>query len=198
MSRPVFFATPEKLNAWFRKHGSSRDELLVGYYKKGTGKPSVTWEESVDEALCFGWIDGIRRRLDDESYSIRFTPRRPRSIWSARNLERVAVLTHENRMQPSGVAAYERRSEDRSATYAYEQRIVALSKQYEARIKKNRQAWNFFDSLTPSVRKPSIWWVCSAKKEETRERRLQQLIECCAKEEILPQFLRPTKVRKKK
>jgi len=198
MTEPVFFATPQKLNAWFRKNGTSRDELLVGFYKKGTGRPSVTWEQSVDEALCFGWIDGIRRRIDDDSYSIRFTPRRPKSIWSKRNIERVNVLVRKKRMRPAGMDARNRRSEDNSETYAYEQKIVELSKQYEARIRKNKKAWKFFESLTPSVKKPSIWWVCTAKKNETRERRLQTLIECCANEETLPQFLRPTKPRKKK
>ena len=198
MSKPVFFATPNKLNNWFRKYESSRDELLVGFYKKGIGKPSITWEESVDEALCFGWIDGIRRRIDDESYSIRFTPRRANSFWSARNIARVAVLTKECRMQPAGIAAWQRRSEDKSETYAYEQKLVALSKHYEARIRAHKKAWQFFQTLQPSIKKPSIWWVCTAKKEETRQRRLDQLVECCSREEILPQFIRPNTPRKKK
>ncbi|MEM7453184.1 MAG: YdeI/OmpD-associated family protein [Planctomycetota bacterium] len=189
MSKPVFFSTPDKLNAWFRKYGNTRDELICGYYKKATGKPSVTWEESVDEALCFGWIDGIRRRIDEEAYQIRFTPRRPRSIWSRRNLERVKVLLKEKRMQADGIAAYQRRKEDNSEVYAYEQGELKLPPQYEQKIKKSRKAWAYFQSLARSYKKPSINWVISAKKEETRLRRLEQLIACCADEVVLPQFI---------
>lgn len=197
MSKPVFFKTPATLNAWFKKYGHSKDELFCGYYKKATGKPSITWEESVDEALCYGWIDGIRRRIDAEAYQIRFTPRRPRSIWSKRNLERIAVLLKEKRMQPAGIAAYEKRSEDNSVIYAYEQGELALPKPYEKKLKANKKAWAYFQNLARSYKKPSINWIISAKKEETRQRRLKQLIECCTSEEVLPQFLM-TRPRKKK
>ena len=189
MPAPVFFPTPAKLNSWFRKYGRTKDELICGYYKKATGKPSVTWEESVDEALCYGWIDGIRRRIDEEAYQIRFTPRRPRSIWSKRNLERVAVLLKEKRMQEAGIAAYERRKENRSVIYAYEQDELTLPPAYEAKLKKNRKAREYFENLARSYKRPSIHWVVSAKKEETRLRRLDQLIRCCAEGELLPQFI---------
>ena len=198
MVKPKFFSTPDKFNAWLKKYGDSKDELIVGYYKKATGKPSITWEESVDEALCYGWIDGIRRRIDDESYCIRFTPRRPTSIWSARNIERVNVLTKEKRMQAAGIRAFEKGSRQRSVRYAYEQRNVKLDKQFESRFKRHKKAWDFFQSLPSSVKKPSIWWVASAKKEETRVRRLEKLIDCSKHEEILPQFLRPQAPKKKK
>ena len=141
---------------------------------------------------------GFADALIDESYSIRFTPRRPRSIWSARNIERVQVLLREKRMQPAGIRAYEKRTPERSGNYAYEQALVGFNEKYEAQFRKRKKAWAFFQSLPPSVRKPSIWWVCSARKEETRQSRLSKLIECCQKEERLPQFIRPANPRKKK
>ena len=198
MAKPAFFSTPAKLRAWLAKNGETKDELLVGFYKKATGKPSITWPESVDEALCFGWIDGIRRRIDDASYSIRFTPRRPNSNWSARNIERVKVLTKTNRMEPLGVRAYSRMSENKSSRYAYEQQNVNLSQKYEKLIQSNKIAWSHFQSLPASYKKPSIWWIESAKKEETRLRRLEKLIECSAKQQVLPQFLKPIRPKKKK
>jgi len=198
MSKPVFFSTPAKLRDWFLNYAATKDELLVGYHKKGAGIASITWPESVDEALCYGWIDGIRRRVDEESYSIRFTPRRPGSNWSARNIGRVAVLIREERMQPAGMKAWRKRVDSKSSTYAYEQRNVQLVKAMEAKIRSNKAAWTFFQSLTPSTRKPSIWWVISAKKDETRQRRLSKLIEHCENQRVLPQFLRPSAPRKKK
>lgn len=201
MAKPVFFSTPAKLNQWFEKHHESKDELLVGFYKKGTGKPSITWPESVDEALCFGWIDGIRRRIDDDSYSIRFTPRRKNSNWSARNIKRYAILCKEKRIQPAGKREYEKRKPADSGTYAYEQTDPQLESKYEKQFKSNQLAWKHFQALAPSIRRPSIWWVVSAKKEETRQRRLAKLIKCSEAGEILPQFLRKkssTKSAKKK
>ena len=139
---PVFFAAPAEFEAWLSEHHETESELVVGYYKVATGRPTMTWPESVDEALCFGWIDGIRRRIDDEAYSIRFTPRRPNSIWSAVNLGRVAVLKKEGRMRPTGLAAYERRTEARSVVYAYEHtadKPTELDPQYADQMAKIRR-----------------------------------------------------------
>jgi uncharacterized protein YdeI (YjbR/CyaY-like superfamily) len=173
-----FFATPQEFRAWFEDNHADADELLVGFYKKGSGRPSITWPESVDEALCFGWIDGVRRRIDGESYSIRFTPRRARSLWSAVNTARAGELIAEGRMTPAGLAAFEARDEARSATYSYEQRHSArLSPEHEARLRADPAAWERFQSRPPSWRRAAIYWVTSAKKPETQERRLAKLIE---------------------
>jgi uncharacterized protein YdeI (YjbR/CyaY-like superfamily) len=178
---PRFFATPADLRAWFEAHHADAGELLVGFYKKGRGRASITWPESVDEALCFGWIDGIRRRIDDECYSIRFTPRRPRSIWSAVNIKRAGELIEQGRMTPAGLAAFEARDDDRSAIYSYEQRHhAALEPEQERRFRANAAAWEWFQSRPPSWRRTAIYWVTSAKRAETRERRLATLIEDAA------------------
>jgi uncharacterized protein YdeI (YjbR/CyaY-like superfamily) len=170
---PRFFATAAELRAWFEAHGDE-DELLVGYYKKGSGRPSITWPESVDEALCFGWIDGIRRRVDDESYSIRFTPRRARSIWSAVNIARAGELIEARRMTPAGLAAFEARR-------AYEQPDDAgLDAEQERRFRADAAAWEWFQSRPPSFRRTALRWVTSAKRPETRDRRLASLMEAAA------------------
>ena len=148
----------------------------MGFYKKGSGKPSITWPESVDEALCFGWIDGVRRGLDDDSYTIRFTPRRPRSIWSAINIARVAVLRAQGLMQEAGLAAFAARGENRSGLYSYENRPKALDPAYDAVLRRDSAAAEFFDAQPPSYRRLAAWWVMSAKKEETRHKRLAKLI----------------------
>ena len=158
------------------KHHTTDGELWVGYYKKDTGKPSITWPESVDEALCVGWIDGIRKSVDEESYKIRFTPRRKGSIWSAVNIKRVAALTAEGRMQPSGLKAFEARKENKSGIYAYEQRQARIEEPYASVLKKNRAAWEFFEAQPAWYKKQMGWWIVSAKKEETRLKRLDQLI----------------------
>ena len=150
----------------------------MGYYKKDSGRASVTWPESVDEALSFGWIDGIRRRIDDESYSIRFTPRRARSIWSAVNIKRAGELIAEGRMTPAGLAAFEARDEARSALYSYEQRHAAtFDADQERRFRADAAAWAWFQARPPSWRQAAIYWVTSARRPETRERRLTTLIE---------------------
>lgn len=174
---PRFFATPAKLREWLEKHHASETELLVGFYKRESGRPSITWPESVDEALSFGWIDGIRRRIDDESYSIRFTPRKPTSTWSAINIARVSELTRLGRMRPAGLAAFEARTAARSGIYAYENRHAAvLPPEMDAPFRANRKAWTFFDAQPAWYRKTAIWWVVSAKRAETRQRRLATLI----------------------
>jgi uncharacterized protein YdeI (YjbR/CyaY-like superfamily) len=175
-----FFKTPAELRKWFRAHHQTADELWVGFYRKGSGRASLTWPEAVDEALCVGWIDGIRKRVDDESYTNRFTPRRARSVWSAVNIARVAALTKAKRMQRAGLAAFAKRKENRSGIYAYEQRRDQLEEPYAAMLKKNPRAWEFFQAQPASYRKVLGWWVVSAKKEETRLARLRKLTDECA------------------
>lgn len=173
---PKFFAAPEDLRKWFEKNHDKETELSVGFYKKGSGKPSITWPESVDQALCFGWIDGVRHRIDDEAYKIRFTPRKPRSIWSSVNIKRMGELIEEGLVQKAGLDAYAKRDEGRSRVYSFEQENIQLEKAHEAKFKKNKKAWKFFESQPPSYRKPALWWVVSAKQEATRTRRLEALI----------------------
>jgi uncharacterized protein YdeI (YjbR/CyaY-like superfamily) len=154
---------------------------LVGFYKKDSGKPSITWPESVDQALCFGWIDGIRKRIDEISYQIRFTPRRCGSIWSAINIKRAHELAMQNQMRPIGLKAFAERIENKSGIYSYEQRSTKLSEPYANLLKKNKAASNFFNKQPPSYRKMIGWWIVSAKKEETRMARLEKLITASAK-----------------
>ena len=179
--KTTFFRTPAELRAWFRKNHATAEELWVGFYKVGSGKPSITWPESVDEALCVGWIDGIRKSVDDESYKIRFTPRKKVSTWSAVNIRRVKVLTDEKRMQPAGLQAFAARRENKSGTYSYEQRRAELDEPYLGHMTRNKSAWEFFQAQPPSYRKVVIWWVVSAKREETRLARLKKLVEECAR-----------------
>ncbi len=178
--KPKFFRTPSAFRAWLTKHHAGTPELLVGFYKKGSGKPSITWPESIDEALCFGWIDGIRKRLDEDSYTIRFTPRRPKSIWSAVNIKRARELDALLLMTPDGRRAFDARQENRSGIYSYEQRSTTLPEPYAGRMRKHKAAWSFFQAQPPSYRKMIGWWVVSAKKEETRLARLDRLIEDAA------------------
>ena len=177
--KPTFFATPPDFRKWLEQNHDTARELLVGFYKKGSGKPSITWPESVDEALCFGWIDGVRRSIDDESYSIRFSPRRARSIWSNVNTKRVAELTEKGRMHPAGIAAFNARDPKRSGIYSFEQREKdqRLGAAYKAKLKANKKAWAFFQSQASYYQRMMSLWVMSAKKEETRLRRLATLIE---------------------
>jgi len=173
---PTFFPTPAAFRKWLETNHASATELLVGFYKRGSGKPSITWPESVDQALCFGWIDGVRRRIDDVRYSIRFTPRKQISNWSAINIARVAELTKLGLMRPAGLRAFEQRREDKSAIYSYENAVRTLDPSDEKTFRANRKAWQFFNAQAPSYRRVCIYWVTSAKKEETRARRLATLI----------------------
>ena len=186
--KPTFFATAADFRRWLERHHDSESELLVGFYKVGSGKPSMTWPESVDQALSFGWIDGVRKRIDDESYTIRFTPRKPRSIWSAVNIRRVAELKELGLMQPSGLRAFEQRTPERSAIYSYEKAPASLPPEAEAAFRKRRAAWTFFNEQAPSYRRVAIHWVTTAKKEETRARRLAKLIDESANGRRLDQF----------
>ena len=160
-------------------------ELWVGFYKRDSGRPTITWPESVDEALCFGWIDGIRKRIDEISYQIRFSPRRRGSIWSAINIKRAQELTKEKRMQPAGLKAFAARVENRSGIYSYEQRKAELDEPYASVLKKNKAAWNFFQTQPPSYKKMIGWYIVSAKKEETRLQRLNRAIAASAKRKRL-------------
>jgi uncharacterized protein YdeI (YjbR/CyaY-like superfamily) len=178
MTEPTFFAAPADFRAWLEKHHEHARELLVGFYKKGSGKPSITWPESVDEALCFGWIDGIRKSRDEDSYTIRFTPRKPRSNWSAVNVARVEELTRLGWMRPEGLKAFEHRAEAKTGIYSYEQRhAAALDEAQERQFRANPRAWEFFQAQPAGYRKLAIWWIVTAKKKETRSKRLATLIE---------------------
>lgn len=188
---PIFFETQSDLRKWFEKNHKKLNEQWIGYYKKHTGKASITWSESVDQAICFGWIDGLRKSIDDESYMIRFTPRKPNSNWSAVNIKKVEKLQKLGLMKLEGMTAYKRKKERKSKQYSYEQKDVELSKEYEAVFKKNKKAWQYFDKkLAPSYKRISIRWVMSAKQEKTRVKRLQILIDSSSKEEKIPQLLR--------
>jgi uncharacterized protein YdeI (YjbR/CyaY-like superfamily) len=189
MSAPRFFATPAAFRAWLHAHHDRETELLVGFHKKGSGKPSITWPESVDEALCYGWIDGIRRSLGEESYTIRFTPRKPGSNWSNVNIAKVAALLEAGRMMPAGIAAWERRDPKKSGAYLFERGDAAtFDAEAERRFKRSRRAWAFFQAQPPGYRRLVTHYVTSAKRAETRERRLTTLIECSARGERLPQL----------
>lgn len=190
--KPRFFPTPSEFRAWLQKHHAQSTELWVGFYKKNSGKPSITWPEAVDQALCFGWIDGVRKSLDTSSYVIRFTPRKPRSTWSAVNIGRAKELAARGLMSPVGLKAFEKRSEEKSAIYSYEQRKSAqLAGPQEEKFRAKQRAWEFFQSQAPWYRRIATYWVISAKKEETREKRLAALIEYSERQKSVPPLARP-------
>ncbi|MDQ3243205.1 MAG: YdeI/OmpD-associated family protein [Gemmatimonadota bacterium] len=198
-ANPIFFPTPTHFRRWLETNHHASVEQWVGFYKKDSGRPSITWQESVDEALCFGWIDGLRRSLDESSYVIRFTPRKATSIWSAVNIGRVAALTAEGRMRPAGVRAFEKRSDRKSGIYSYEQRDAAkLDPAAEKKFRKEKKAWEFFSSRPPGYMKLAEYWVMTAKKEETRARRLDTLIEHSKNGLTVPQFTPSTAAKPKR
>jgi len=181
MKAATFFPNAQAFRQWLEANASSATELLVGFHKVGTGRPSMSWSESVDEALCFGWIDGVRKRVDDAAYTIRFTPRKPTSIWSAINIAKVAQLQAEGRMTPAGAQAFARRTDARSMVYSHEREVPAELSPSELRaFKRNKGAWSYFENTPPGYRKVMLHWVCSAKKSETRASRLTKLLEACA------------------
>lgn len=193
MSKPRFFATPAAWRAWLEDHYADTKELWVGFYKRGSGRPSITWPEAVDGALCFGWIDGVRHGIDSISYKIRFTPRKSRSPWSAINIQRVKELAKAGLIHPAGLAAFEKRDR-RSARYSYEQRKKAvLPLAFEKQFRKCRGAWEFFQVQAPWYQRSCCWWVISAKKEETKLKRLAALIEYSGRKEKIPPLRRPEK-----
>ena len=175
-SEPVFFETGSDLRRWLTAHHATADELWVGLYRVGSGRRSITWPEVVDEALCFGWIDGIRKSIDETSYKNRITPRRKGSNWSAINIARVAALEAEGRMQPAGHRAFEGRDEAKSAIYSYERVTAKLDEAAEATFRANPGAWSWFEGAPPSYRRAATYWVTTAVRPETRDRRLQTLI----------------------
>jgi uncharacterized protein YdeI (YjbR/CyaY-like superfamily) len=194
--QPRFFSTPSEFRTWLEKHHATAKELLVGFHKKGSGTPSITWPEAVDEALSFGWVDSIRRSIDDVSYTNRFTPRTARSRWSARNIERAKELIAQGRMHPAGRKAFEARTEDRSAVYSYEQRWQAkLGREFERQFRSNTKAWAFFMSQPPGYRTTATYWVVSAKRDETRRRRLATLIDDSAQGRTVRPLTSPAKRR---
>ena len=173
---PIFFPTQKEFRKWLEKNHKKETELLVGFYKVDSGKPSITWSQSVDEALCFGWIDGVRKSIDKESYTIRFTRRKSTSIWSAVNIKKMEALIQQGLMQPPGLVAFGGRTEIKSKIYAHENQEVKFSADFEKQFRANKKAWNYFQSLALSYRKPSSNWVMSAKQESTRIKRLNELI----------------------
>ena len=185
----IYFETPASLREWFDAHHATAAELWVGYHKKATGRPSLTWPEAVDEALCVGWIDGIRVGVDDDRWAQRFTPRRARSTWSAINVAKVATLTAEGRMRPAGLATFDARSEGNTAIYSYEVAPGALTDAELARFQEDGAAWADWERRSPSYRRTTTHWVTSAKRPETRARRLAQVIAASA-EASLPKPLR--------
>ena len=176
MKNIKYFSTIAEFREWLEANHSDARELQVRFYKKNSGRFNFSWSEAVDAAICFGWIDGVRNAVDEWSYTVRFTPRKPASIWSAVNIKKVEELTKLGLMRPARIAAFERRDEKKSAIYAYEQKTAALGDVHEARFRANGQAWDFFERQTAYYRRQSIWWVTSAKQEETRLRRLDRLI----------------------
>jgi uncharacterized protein YdeI (YjbR/CyaY-like superfamily) len=177
MSEPIFFESPEEFYAWLEEHHETETEVYVGFYKTHTGRRAMTWSESVDQALCFGWIDGRANSIDEDRYMQRFTPRRPGSNWSKINVEKVVKLKDAGLMRPAGLAAFEHRMEDKTGVYSFERENSELAPEYEARLRANKPASEYFDSRPPWYRRTAIHLVMSAKREETRERRLRRLIE---------------------
>lgn len=190
MDVPRFFAAPADFREWLDANHGEASELIVGFYKKKTGRPSITWPESVDEALCYGWIDGVRRSLGDESYTIRFTPRKASSIWSNVNIAKAKALLKAGRMMPAGLAAWKRRDPAKSGIYSFErQEAATFDSESELRFNRNRTAWTYFQAQPPGYRRLATHYVVSAKRPDTRDRRLELLIQCSAHGERLPQTL---------
>ncbi len=188
---PVFFVKPSEFRAWLEKHHDKTREVWVGFHKRSSGRPSITWPESVDEALCFGWIDAVRKSVDEARYTIRFTRRKPGSVWSAVNIERAKELVNLGRMQPAGLKAFEQRTDERSAIYSYEQRQSAeLSGTFEDQFRANKKAWEFFLAQAPWYRRAAAFWVLSAKKDETQLKRLAKLIEDSEHQRTVPPLTR--------
>ena len=194
--KPQFFPSPSAWRAWLEEHYAGAQELWVGLYKRDSGRPSITWPEAVDGALCFGWIDGVRKSVDATSYKIRFTPRKPRSIWSAVNARRATELSALGLMHPAGLAAFQKREEKRSEIYSYEQRKAAkLPAAYEKEFRAHKTAWKFFQAQAPWYRRTCSFWIISAKKEETRLKRLAALIEDSVNQRTIPALTRPPKTK---
>ena len=181
LMQPRFFARSADFRRWLERNAATTSELVVGFRKVGSGRPSMNWPDSVNEALCFGWIDGVRKRIDDQSYLIRFTPRKVDSIWSAVNVAKVEYLIAQGRMQPAGLTAYQRRTEARTRVYAYEQVDEAQLSDEEQRVfRRDKTAWKYFESVPTGYRRTMLYWIIAGRRPETRARRLEQLIAACA------------------
>jgi uncharacterized protein YdeI (YjbR/CyaY-like superfamily) len=191
--KPRFFRTPAEFRAWLEKNHDTATELSVGFYKKASGRKGITYEEALDEALAFGWIDGLTKRVDDERWTIRFSPRRPKSIWSLKNIRRVGELSEQGRMAPPGIAAFERRDPSDAGTYSFEQADPEFGEDLERRFRRDRKAWRFWEAQPSGYRKAATWWVVSAKREETRLRRLATLIEDSGNGRRLAMLTSPTR-----
>jgi uncharacterized protein YdeI (YjbR/CyaY-like superfamily) len=193
MTSPRFFRTPAAFRAWLDANHARATELLVGFHRKDSGRASLTWPESVDEALCYGWIDGVRRSIDEHSYSIRFTPRKPKSIWSNVNIAKVEALTHEGRMMPAGLAAYALRDPARSGIYAFEKEAAVFDAEAERAFRKSKAGWAFFQGQPAGYRRLATHYVVSAKRPETRAKRLAALILHSSRGERIPQYVSAAK-----
>jgi uncharacterized protein YdeI (YjbR/CyaY-like superfamily) len=191
--KPRFFRTPAEFRAWLEKNHDTATELSVGFYKKASGRKGITYEEALDEALAFGWIDGLTKRVDDERWTIRFSPRRPKSIWSLKNIRRVGELSEQGRMAPPGIAAFERRDPSDAGTYSFEQADPEFGEDLERRFRRDRKAWRFWEAQPSGYSKAATWWVVSAKREETRLRRLATLIEDSGNGRRLAMLTSPTR-----
>lgn len=191
MDDPVFFKSPDELRKWFEKNHAKERVVWVGFYKKGTGIDSITWSESVDQALCFGWIDGIRKKVDDKCYKIRFTPRNPKSHWSAVNLEKIKQLKKAGLLMPAGLNVFNARNKENARKASFESEEKSLSKELADKLKSNKGAFEFFENIAPSYRKATIHWIMSAKQEATRLRRLNILIESSLEGKKIPPLRRP-------
>lgn len=193
MAPPCFFQTPAKFGDWLQKNHEHATELWVGFYRKDSGRRSITWPESVDEALRFGWIDGVRKTVDDVSYMIRFTPRKANSVWSRVNIAKVEALIAVDRMAPAGLAAYARCTPERSGIYSFEREAAAFDAESARAFRSNKTAWQFFEAQPPYYRRVATFYVTSAKRPETRARRLAALIDCSAKGQRISQFAGPAR-----
>ncbi len=191
----IFFESPAELRAWFEANHDTATELWLGYHRKRTGRPTVTWQQVVDQELCFGWIDSVRYSLGEDRSAQRITPRRKGSVWSAVNTRRFKELEEQGLVHPSGRAAFAKRDEARSRIYSYENRPQALDEASEAEFRKHEAAWKFFQVQAPSYRRTVAYWIVSARQEQTKKRRLQEVIEHSRKGERLPQFVSPSRRR---
>jgi uncharacterized protein YdeI (YjbR/CyaY-like superfamily) len=188
--KPTFFPTPADFRTWLEAHHDKLREQLVGFHKKSSGKPSITWPESVEVALCFGWIDGVRKSIDESSYTIRFTPRKPTSTWSSINIDLVRKLTRQGLMHPAGLKAFAARNAKKSGIYSYEQRKNArFTREQEKQFRANKTAWEFFCSQAPWYQRVTTYWVISAKREETKLKRLSLLIAHSQNQRRMPQLI---------
>jgi uncharacterized protein YdeI (YjbR/CyaY-like superfamily) len=194
---PRYFKAPKEFRAWLERNHRTESVLVVGFFKVSTGKPSITWPQSVDEALSFGWIDGVRRSLGDEAYTIRFTPRKSTSIWSAVNIKRIGELIAEGRVAQAGLDAFAKRDEKKSAIYSYERAYAQLDAPSLAMFMADVKAWAFYESQPPFYRRLTAHWIGSAKRLETRARRLEELIACSRNGERIPALAPPTHAARK-